>query len=138
MKKILLLISVICFFALNVNAQKLYYPVADVSIEGDTAYVPSSSGYDLRNIESGVLSYTFTHTDGTDSLSFAGFEYRNTTAQSWTAYTGNAVLAATSTDGQDRLYLSTPIIDRFIRIRLSCAANDTVAITKAVLMLKED
>ena len=138
MKKILITLMGLVFFAFTSNAQKYYYEAADDTIKADTSYIPSSGGYDLRNIESGALSFTFSHADVADSLAFAGFEYRNSTAGTWTAYTGNAVLSETSTDGQSRIYLSTPLIDRYVRIRLSCAAGDTVAITNQVLMLKED
>lgn len=137
MKKFLLIIALLTLF-IGANAQKYYYPVADESIQGDTSYYPSSSGYDLRNIETGAFSFTFTHTDVADSLKYAGIEYRNSTDGTWTTYTGNAVLSLTSTDGQDKIYISTPLIDRYVRVRLSCAAGDTVAITSAVLMLKED
>lgn len=123
---------------MSVNAQKYYYEAADDTIKADTNYIPSSSGYDLKNIESGVLSFTFTHTDVADSLSYAKIEWRNSTSDSWTAYTGNAIVANTSTDGQSRIYISTPLIDRYARVRLSCASGDTVAITNQTLMLKED
>lgn len=137
MKKLVLLFALFSFVVV-LNAQKVYYPASNDTIKGDTNYVPSSSGYDLRNIESGALSFTFTHTDVADSLSFAGFEWRNSTSDSWAAYTGNAILSATTTNGTDRIYLSTPLIDRFVRVRLSCAAGDTVAITNQTLQLKED
>lgn len=125
-------------FAFICEGQKVYYPAADDTIKGDTNYIPSSSGYDLRNIESGVLSFTFTHTDVADSLSFAGLEWRNTTTQSWTAYSGNGALSATTTDGQSEIYISTPLRHKYVRARLSCASGDTVAITKQLFMLKED
>lgn len=137
MKKLILLFSLSLLFV-AVNAQKYDYPLADDTIKGDTNYIPSSSGYDLKNIESGVFTFTFTHTDVADSLSFAGLEYRNTTTQSWAAYTGNGVLSVTSTDGQSQVYISTPMKDRYVRARLSCASGDTVVITKQSFILKED
>lgn len=137
MKKLIILMLV-AFVALAANAQKVYYTASDDTIKGDTNYVPSTSGYDLKNIESGALSFTFTHTDVADSLSYAGLEWRNSTSGTWAAYTGDGVLSSTSTDGQSKVYISTPLIDRYVRMRLSCASGDTVAITGQVLMLKED
>ena len=137
MKK-LLIISVLAFLFVGLNAQKVLYFSSNDTIKGDTNYVPSSSGYALQNIESGALSFTFTHTDVDDSLSFAGLEWRNNTDDSWAAYTGNGILSTTSTDGTSKVYISTPLIDRFVRARLSCASGDTVAITNQTFMLKED
>ena len=123
---------------LAANAQKVYYPAADDTIQADTNYIPSSSGYDLKNIEGGALSFTFTHTDVADSLAFARLEWRNSTTQNWTAYTGNGALTSTTTDGQSKIYVTTPLIDRYVRVGLGCAAGDTVAVTEQILMLKED
>jgi len=138
MKKIFILTLFTLVLTISASAQKYYYTPADDTIEGDTNYIPSSAGYDLRNVVSGAFSFTFTHTDVADSLSYAGIEYRNSTSGTWTAYTGNAVLSSTTTDGQSRIYITTPLIDKFVRVRLSCAAGDTVAITNQALMLKED
>ena len=137
MKK-LLFICLLAILGMAANAQKYYYTAIDDTIAADTNYIPSSNGYDLRNVESGAFSFTFNHIDVADSLSYAGIEYRNSTDGTWTTYAGNAVLTATSTDGQSRIYISTPLIDRYVRVRLSCATGDSVAITNQVLMLKED
>lgn len=136
--KRMIIISLLAVAAMAVNAQQLLYFPANDTIKGDTNYIPSSSGYALKNVESGALSFTFTHTDVADSLSFAGLEWRNNTDDAWTAYTGNAILSETSTDGLSKIYITTPLIDRFVRVRLSCASGDTVAVTNQTLMLKED
>jgi len=137
MKKLIILIFVVSL-GLAANAQRyLYFPAND-TIKGDTNYIPSSSGYNLQDLESGVFSFTFTTSDVADSLSFAGIEWRNNTNDAWTAYTGNGVLSATTTNGLHKIYISTPLVDRFIRIRLSCASGDTVAITNQTFLGKVD
>lgn len=138
MKRLIFLFSLLVALGAAINAQQYLYFPADDTITADTNYIPSSSGYALKNIESGVLSFTFTTSDVTDSLSFAGLEWRNNTDDAWTAYTGNGILSETSTDGIHKVYISTPLIDRFVRVRLSCATGDEVAITNQTMMLKED
>lgn len=136
MKKFILIL-VLAVVAIAANAQKYYSLPANDTVASDTNYLPSSTGYDLKNIESGAFSYTFTHTDVADSLSFARIEYSND-GTTWTAYTGNGALTLTTTDGQSRLYVSTPLIDRYVRAAVACASGDSVALTGQVLMLKED
>jgi hypothetical protein len=136
--KILIVIMVLLGAVLNTEAQRIYYPVANDTVKGDTNYIPSESGYDLRNFNDGSLSFTFTHTDVADSLSFARIEWRNTTTGTWEAYTGNAALVNTTTDGQSKIYLTTPIIDRYVRIGIACASGDTVALTKQILLFKTE
>jgi hypothetical protein len=136
--KILIVIMVLLGSVLNTEAQRIYYPVANDTVKGDTNYIPSESGYDLRNFNDGSLSFTFTHTDVADSLSFARIEWRNTTTGTWEAYTGNAALVNTTTDGQSKIYLTTPIIDRYVRIGIACASGDTVALTKQILLFKTE
>lgn len=138
MKKVLFMGLILIGLALNIEAQKIYYPVANDTVKGDTNYIPSSSGYDLTNIQDGALTFTFTHTDVADSLSFARIEWRNSTSGTWVAYTGNAALSNTTTDGQSKIYLSTPLLDRYVRIGIACASGDTVSVTNQVLMLKTD
>jgi hypothetical protein len=137
MKKLVFLFSILFVFASFANGQKYLSQPAAQQVAGDTVYFPTSNGYDLKNIESGAFSFTFTHTDVADSLSAAAIQYSNDRV-TWTSYTGNAALTATSTDGQDRLYISTSLIDRFVRVRLSCAAGDTVSLSGMVLLLKTD
>lgn len=137
MKNLILIISVL-FLSLSVNAQKYIYFPANDTLKADTNYIPSSNGYNLRDVSTGSLSYTFTTSDVADSLSFAGFEWRNNTDDAWTVYTGNAVSIDKTTDGIHKVYLTTPLLDRFIRVRLSCATGDTVAVTNQTLLLKGD
>lgn len=135
----LFLIAMLVAAAATLSAQEILYFPADDSIQADTSYVPSSSGWDMGNKSpAGALSFTFRKVDVADSLSFAGFEYRNETTETWTAYTGNGIVSNTTTDGLSRIYITTPIIDRFIRARLSCASGDTVAVTNQVFMFKEE
>lgn len=138
MKKFFIILFV-AVLGMAANAQEILYFPADDTIKADTNYIPSSSGWDIGNKSAaGALSFTFRKVDVADSLSFAGFEYRNETTEAWTAYTGNAIVSNTSTDGLSRIYLVTPIIDRIVRVRLSCAAGDTVALTNQVLLFKEE
>lgn len=138
MKKFLVLI-VLVVVAMTTQAQKYYSQPADKELGGTegTVYYPSATGYDLKNIESGAFSFTFTHTDVTDSLSVAAIQWSND-ASTWTSYTGNAALSATTTDGQDKLYIETPLVDRYVRVILTVAAGDSVSLSNMVLMLKEE
>jgi hypothetical protein len=137
MKKLILLLVVIFALGSLANAQKYYSKPSTFTVAGDTTYLPAAAGYDLKNIESGVFSYTFTHTDVADSLAAVAIQYSNDQV-TWTYYTGNAALSATSTDGQDRIYISTPLIDRYVRVILRAASGDTTTVSGNVLMLKED
>jgi len=137
--KNILLIMLVVVLGMTASAQKYYSQPADKELGGTegTIYYPATAGYDLRNVESGAFSFTFTHTDVTDSLAVAAIQYSNDRT-TWTSYTGNAILTETTTNGQDRLYLSTPLIDRYVRVILSVAAGDSVSLSGMVLMLKEE
>jgi hypothetical protein len=132
-----ILILLVAFVALAANAQKYYYAPADDTIKADTNYYPSTSGYDTRNIQEGAFSYTLRHTDIADSLAFVRIQWSND-QETWTSYSGTGSLTSTSTDGQSKVYISTPIVDRYLRVTLGCAAGDTVAIDNQILMLKND
>lgn len=138
MKKLVILL-VMVGLGLTANAQKIYSKPTNKALGGTegTVYYPSSSGYDLENKENGTFSFTFTHTDVADSLSVAAIQYSND-ASTWTSYSGNAALSATSTDGQSRIYISTPLIDKYVRVKLTVAAGDSVTLTNMVLMLKNN
>lgn len=118
-------------------SQKYYYTPDPVSVQGDTSYIPSAAGYDTKNIESGVISFTFTKADVADSLSIARLEGSDNGVV-WIAQAGTGALLATTTDGTSKMYLSTPLIYRHYRVILACASGDTVTVTNQVLMLKED
>lgn len=138
MKKILLLISIIVFaFILNVDAQKQNKPFANDTIKGDTAVYYSN----VNVIKySGIVLFTFTKSDVTDSLNVATMQGSNTntsTDSKWTTLTGTATLPLTSADGTTVL-IKTPPDFLFYRTFLSCAAGDTVAITDAAFVIKEE
>jgi len=142
MKRLLSLIVLIAF-ALTVSAQQYKYTFATDTVQGDTTYYPSSNSapevlrpsYGLKSsITTGVVSFTFTHTDIADSLAFAGIEGSND-ASNWTSL---STLAATSTDGTSTINTSTPLLWLYYRVRLSCASGDTVKITSPTLIYKED
>jgi hypothetical protein len=136
MKNLILIMMVVCL-GLTANAQKYYSLPANDTIVAESLYFPLAAGYDLKNVESGAFSFTFTHTDVADSLSVAAIQYSNDRT-TWTSYTGNAALTTTTTDGQSRIYISTPLVDRYVRAILTAATGDSVALTGMVLMLKED
>jgi len=124
------------------NAQQYIYPTPssiawDDTIKADTNYYPSTSGYIISKITTGSISFTFTHTDVTDSLKYARLEWSDDLV-TWTAApTGTGVLANTTTNGQSKIYLSTPLTALYYRAFLACATGDTVAITNPTLMYKE-
>lgn len=136
--KRLLIFSLMLVLGMSLSAQKILMFPADDAVNADTNYIPSEAGYNLYNIQSGVMLFTFTHADVADSLLFAGFEWRNNTDDSWTAYTGNGIVASTSTDGTSTAYLVPPLLHRFVRFRMNCATGDTVTITDQTLLLKTD
>ena len=144
MKNFKIFIATFTFFvvALSVDAQQYVQTFSNDTVQADTTYFPSSSSapgtlrpsYGIKSsISTGVVSFTFTHTDVADSLSFAGIEGSND-ATNWTSA---ATLAATSTDGTSTIYTSTPLSWLYYRVRLSCATDDTVAITNPKLIYKE-
>jgi len=136
MKK-LIVISLLVVVAMAANAQKYFSQPSNTSVAGDTNYVPAAAGYDLKNYQDGVFSYTFTHTDVADSLSYARLE-GSMDGSTWVALTGNAALSATSTDGQDIIYVSTPIIYRYLRGALAAATGDTSTISGQILYFKTE
>ena len=124
------------------QAQQYIYPTPsstawDDTIQADTNYYPSATGYVISKITTGSISFTFTHTDVADSLSYARLEWSDDRL-TWTAATGTGVLTAgKTTDGQSKVYVSTPLTALYYRAALACATGDTVAITNPTLMYKE-
>jgi len=138
------LISILFFaiVALSISAQQFSYTYANDTVKADTNYYPSSNSdpntlspsYGLKStISTGAVSFTFTHTDVADSLNFSGIEGSNN-ATNW--YTVSSV-ASTTADGESVVSTSTPLLYLYYRVRLSCAATDTVAITSPKLIYKE-
>lgn len=133
MKK-LLIILVGLVFVLQVNAQKLNRSFDNDTIISDTTtYTPS---YLVKGYTNTFVAFAFTKTDVKDSLAVARMEgsMDNT---NFIALTGNAALANTTTDGTTVLYVTSP---KYLYYRgfLSCASGDTVAITNARFIIKED
>lgn len=144
MKNILLIFIVLfAFISIESKGQKYIYPpnssstAWDDTIQADTNYYPSATGYLKTPGVVGSVSFTFYHTDVDDSLSYARLEWSDDLV-TWTAMTGNAALSETTTDGQDKVYTSTPLLHRYYRAALACASGDTVAITNPTLMRKEE
>lgn len=146
MKKITLLIILIASLALASNAQQYWYTFANDTVKADTNYYPSSSSDPNTlapstgvhsTISTGVISFTFTHTDVTDSLAVARIEGRNRGTTTWTPLTGNAALSSTTTDGVSTIYTSTPLVYEYYRGFISCATGDTVAVTSPTITYKE-
>lgn len=136
MKYILILALILA--SVSVDAQQYYREFADDTIAVDTNYYPSSTGYVKSKVNTGVVTFTFTHTDVADSLAIARLEGRDNTSQTWTALTGTAILSQTTTDGTSKIYTTTPLTYLYYRAFLSCASGDSVAITDPILMYKED
>lgn len=138
MKKILLLILMIVFaFSLNVEAQIQNKPFLNDTIKADTNTYFSNHLYDKY---SGVVMFTFTHTDVADSLNVAVMQGSNTNTSvnsTWSNLTGTAILPITSTDGTTTL-IKTPPEFLYFRVFLSCATGDTVAITNPTFVYKEE
>lgn len=135
MKKIVFLFIFSLLFAVSFS-QKRYFTPANDTVKADTNYIPSASGFKYDK-SGGSVSYTFTHTDVADSLSYARLEWSDDQT-TWTALTGNADLGATSTDGQSKIYATTPLIDLYYRAAIACATGDTVAITGQIFMIKTE
>ena len=123
----------------EVNAQKGDYIFTTDTVSASSAlYYPSSAGLKAARHSVGVITFTFTHTDLADSLASARLEYLDHASGTWTAMTGNAALTNTSTDGQSTIYASTPLLNKWYRAALACAATDSVKITNATLLYKEE
>lgn len=135
MKKIIFLFIFSLIFAVSFS-QKRYFTPANDTVKADTNYIPSASGF-KHTISGGSVSYTFTHTDVADSLSYARLEWSDDQT-TWTALTGNAALGETSTDGQSKVYDYTPLVHLYYRAAIACAAGDTVAVTGQIFMIKEE
>jgi hypothetical protein len=138
MKRILILISILVLaFTINVDAQIQNKPFLNDTIKADTNTYFSNHLYDKY---SGVVMFTFTHTDVADSLAVAVMQGSNTNTSvisTWSTLTGTAILPLTSTDGTTTL-IKTPPEFLYFRVFLSCATGDTVAITNPVFVYKEE
>jgi len=136
MKRLMIILFAL-ILGISVNAQKYFYEAADDTVKYDTNTYPSATSYIKVTKASGLISFTFTHTDVADSLSFARLEGSDD-GSTWVALTGNAALSNTTTDGQSKIYTSNPLIYLYYRSRIACAATDSVAVTDPILMYKEE
>jgi hypothetical protein len=133
MKKIILLLAILSL-AITSNAQVLNLKFSDDIIEGDTTtYTPN---YVVNKYSNAFVAFAFTKTDVTDSLSIARME-GSMDNENFIALTGNAALTETTTDGTTVLYVTSP---KYLYYRgfLACASGDTVSITNARFIIKED
>lgn len=140
------LISILLFavIALSVSAQQFAHTYSADTIKGDTTYFPSSlsdpttlsPSYGIKStISTGVISFTFTHTDVADQMNYAALEGSNN-ATNW-EIADTLTAAERTADGEDILVTSTPLKYLYYRVFLSCATGDTVAITAPKLIYKE-
>lgn len=143
MKKIItiLFFAALCF---SLSAQQFVRTYSADTIKGDTTYFPSSSSdpttlspsYGIKStISTGVITFTFTHTDVDDQLLFAGLEGSNN-AINW-SIADTLTAAERTADGESILITSTPLNYLYYRVRLSAATGDTVAVTAPKLIYKE-
>jgi len=140
MKKLFILMLFAFVAFATTNAQQYIYPAPssiawDDTIQADTNYYPAVNGIIVKST-TGSVSFTFTKKDVTDSLSYARIEWSDDLI-TWTATTGTGALTATTTDGQSKVYLSTPLTALYYRVALACAAGDAVKITDPTLMFKD-
>lgn len=144
MKKLMIIFSLLLIGMISANAQQFLRTYATDTVKGDTTYFPSSNSdantlapsYGLKSSTStGVISFTFTHTDIDDQLNFAGLEGSNN-ATNW--HVADTLTAAERTaDGESVLVTSTPLSYLYYRVRLSAATGDTVKVTTPRLIYKE-
>jgi hypothetical protein len=135
MKKLLILVIALALGA-SLNAQQYIYTFANDTVSADTNTYPSLTGKIKAASSTGLLSFQFTKVDVTDSLSFARIEGSDN-GTTWTILTDNAALVNTTTDGTTKLYLSTPLLYLYYRVRIACAAGDRVAVTSPTLIYKD-
>lgn len=134
MKKILFLIALLAFFV-NANAQKQNKSFDDDTIKAEVKTY--ASNVKVTKYANQVVIFTFTKTDVADSLSAAKIQGSVDNSTFYDLSDASANLTETTTDGTTRLYLTNPK-DLYYRGYLSCATGDTVAITDASILIKED
>ena len=134
MKKIIALLTFfVLVFALNAQVQNKSFD--NDTIKGDTTTYASNKKVDKYSTT--VVTFTFTKADVADSLSKACIQGSNDNSTFWDISDASANLTSTTTDGTTRLYLTNPL-DLYYRGFLSCATGDTVAVTDAYFIIKED
>ena len=134
MKK-LLLISLLAVVAMAANAQ-----VQNKSFDNDTIAADTNtyeSNYVVDKYSTSTVLFGFTKVDVADSLNVAKMQ-GSLDNSNWVDLTdATANLTSTTTDGTTILYITNP---KFLYYRgyLSCATGDTVAVTNAGFIVKED
>jgi hypothetical protein len=134
MKKLIFLIAIL-FAWTAVSAQFQNKGFDNDTIKGDTTtYVSNKKVTKHNNM---VVIFAFTKVDVTDSLSVAKIQGSTDNSEFYDITDASANLTETSTDGRTRLYVENPL-DLYFRGFLGCATGDTVAVTNADLIIKED
>ena len=136
MKKFLLLLLVSALsFSFNAEAQKQYKEFDDDTLAAETGTYKSN--YKVTKYSKQVVAFTFTKADVADSLSVAKIQGSNDNTAFYDLADASANLAKTTTDGTTRLYVENPV-DLYFQAILTTATGDTVAITDAAFIIKED
>lgn len=133
MKKLLFILILISALSAIINAQQGFVDFDNDTISADTNTY--SLGQKVKTTL-GVIGFEFYKVDVTDSLSICRLE-GSMDGDEWTALTGTATLAATTTDGRTLLYTST-LYYLYYRAFLACASGDEVAITYPYFIYKEE
>jgi len=134
MKKFIILIAIL-FAGMAVSAQVQLKSFDNDTIKATTAnYV---SNQKVKKYSTTTVAFVFTHTDVADSLSVAKIQGSLDNTNFYDLADASANLLITSTDGTSRLYVENPI-DLYFKGVLTAATGDTVAITNAKFVIKED
>jgi len=135
MKKLFLISLLFVVLGITASAQKQSYPFANDTVQADTSTYAGNRA--VEKYSTTVVTFTFVKVDVADSLSVAKIQGSNNNVNFYDLADASANLAATSTDGVSRLYVTNPL-DLYYRGFLACASGDTVAVTNAILIVKED
>lgn len=134
MKKFISLFIILLISLSGLEAQKVNKSFTADTVKADTVYFTIGKAIELTK---GTISFQFSTTDIADSLSYGRIEgSRDNT--NFVALTGNAALSNTSTDGFKEVYLVDNLRFLYYRLALACASGDTVAISNAGILFKEE
>lgn len=131
----LALIAATLGLSYNATGQIVEHVFANDTVKGaQTKYF--TSGYKVKDY-SGIVLFSLVKTDIADSLSALNIQGANHSDFTDAVNLGStAALAATTTNGATILYETVPKY-MYYRLRATCAAGDTVAISKVKFIYKK-
>ena len=122
-------------FTFTVDAQKQLKSFANDTVQAETlTYVSNKK---VEQYANQVVIFAFTHTDIQDSLSVAKMQGSVDNTNFFDLTDATASLTETTTDGTTALYVTNPKF-LYYRALLTAATGDTVKITNAYFIVKED